>query len=81
VNPAPKVNPLVDFVKQSMDLEDAAEIARRADVLDGMGYERTASHLRGHAARLRTGQARRSGLVVKSPIPEASDEQWHGSSG
>jgi hypothetical protein len=76
VNPAPKVNPLVDFVKQSMDLEDAAEIARRADVLDGMGYERTASHLRGHAARLRTGQAQRPGLVFKSPIPEASDEQW-----
>src|SRR4051812_37438147 len=36
VNPTPKANPLVDFVKQSMDLEDAAEIARRADVLDGM---------------------------------------------
>ena len=76
MNPLPKANPLVDFVKQSMDLEDAAEIARRADVLDGMGYERTASHLRGHAARLRTGQARRAGLVFKSPIPEASDEQW-----
>lgn len=76
MNPAPKANPLVDFVKQSMSLEDAAEIARRADVLDGMGYERTANHLRGHAARLRTGQARRPGLVLKSPIPEASDEQW-----
>lgn len=76
MNAAAKPNPLVDFVKQSMDLEDAAEIARRADVLEGMGYERTAGHLRGYAARLRTGKARRPGLVFKSPIPEASDEQW-----
>ncbi len=72
-----KANPLVDFVKQSMDLEDAAEIARRADVLEGMGYERTASHLREHASRVRVGVPRRRAMpVLRSPIPEASDEQW-----
>ena len=77
MSPAVKANPLVDFVKQSMDLEDAAEIARRADVLEGMGYERTAGHLREHAARLRAGAPRRRGPpVFRSPIPEASDEQW-----
>lgn len=77
MSPVVKASPLVDFVKQSMDLEDAAEIARRADVLEGMGYERTAGHLREHAARLRVGAPRRRGLpVFRSPIPEASDEQW-----
>jgi hypothetical protein len=77
VNPVAKPNPLVDFVKQSMDLEDAAEIARRADVLEGMGYERTADHLRAHAAQFRTGTPRRRSLpTFRSPIPEASDEQW-----
>jgi hypothetical protein len=77
VSAAAKANPLVDFVKQSMDLEDAAEIARRADVLEGIGYERTASHLREHATRLRAGRPRRQApLRFRSPIPEASDEQW-----
>jgi hypothetical protein len=77
VTGAAKANPLVDFVKQSMDLEDAAEIARRADVLEGMGYERTASHLREHATRIRSGKPRRPApLKFRSPIPEASDEQW-----
>ena len=77
MNSAAKANPLVDFVKQSMDLEDAAEIARRADVLEGMGYERTASHLREHASRVRGGVPRRRAMpVLRSPIPEASDEQW-----
>jgi len=78
MNPAAKPHPLVDFVKQSMDLEDAAEIARRADVLEGMGYERTASHLREHAGRARGGVPRRRGMpmMFRSPLPEASDEQW-----
>ena len=77
MNTAAKANPLVDFVKQSMDLEDAAEIARRADVLEGMGYERTATHLREHAARVR-GVPRRHGtpMLFRSPLPEASDAQW-----
>ena len=77
MNPVAKPNPLVDFVKQSMDLEDAAEIARRADVLEGMGYERTAGHLRARAAQVRAGTPRRSAPpVFRSPIQEASDEQW-----
>jgi len=77
VNATAKANPLVDFVKQSMDLEDATEIARRADVLEGMGYERTASHLREHATRMRSGLPRRHAPIrFRSPIPEASDEQW-----
>jgi hypothetical protein len=77
VIPAVKANPLVDFVKQSMDLEDAAEIARRADVLEGMGYERTADHLREHAVRVRSGVPRRHGpTMFRSPIPEASNQQW-----
>ena len=67
MNPVAKPNPLVDFVKQSMDLEDAAEIARRADVLEGMGYERTATHLREHAARVR-GVPRRRGMPMISPL-------------
>ena len=65
--PAVKPNPLVDFVKQSMDLEDAAEIARRADVLEGMGYERTAGHLREHATRLRVGSPRRRAEAAALP--------------
>ena len=74
---AATANPLVDFVKKSMDLEDAVEVARRADVLEGMGYERTADHLRTHAARLRTNARRHHGRpLFRSPIPEASDEQW-----
>ena len=77
MSPAAKPNPLVDFVKQSMDLEDAAEIARRADVLEGMGYERTAGHLREHAAKLGTSIRRHHRQsVFRSPIPEASNEQW-----
>ena len=77
MNPAAKANPLVNFVQQSMDLEDAAEIARRADVLEGMGYERTATHLREHAARVRGVPRRRAmPMIFRSPLPEASDEQW-----
>ena len=77
MSPAAKPNPLVDFVKQSMDLEDAAEIARRADVLEGMGYERTAGHLREHAAKMGGSIRRHYRLsVFRSPIPEASDDQW-----
>ena len=77
MNPAAKSNPLVNFVRQSMDLEDATEIARRADVLEGMGYERTATHLREQAARVRGVPRRRATpMLFRSPLPEASDEQW-----
>ena len=76
MNPAPKANPLVQYVQRSMDLEDPDEIDRRADELAGIGYERTAHHLRGQAARVRGGRTRRAGPVFRSPIPEASDEQW-----
>jgi hypothetical protein len=61
-----------------MDLGDPTEIERRADELEGIGYERTAGHLRGQAARLR-GERQpppRKASVFHSPIPEASDEQW-----
>ena len=38
MSPAPKANPLVDFVKQSMDLEDAAEIAGWGKDPAGVGF-------------------------------------------
>ena len=77
MNPATKANPLVEYVRRSMDLGDPTEIERRADELEGIGYERTASHLRGQAARLRgERQPPRKMSVFRSPMPEASDEQW-----
>lgn len=78
MNQATKSNPLVEYVRRSMDLGDPTEIERRADELEGIGYERTASHLRGQAARLREERqpSPRKPLVFRSPIPEASDEQW-----
>ena len=78
MNQAAKANPLVEYVRRSMDLGDPTEIERRADELEGIGYERTASHLRGQAARLRDERQPppRKTSVFRSPIPEASDEQW-----
>lgn len=77
MNQATKTNPLIEYVRRSMDLADPAEIERRAGELTGIGYERTASHLRGHAAKLRKDQRPPRTLpVFQSPIPEASDEQW-----
>lgn len=77
MNQAAKANPLVEYVRRSMDLGDPTEIERRADELEGIGYERTASHLRGQATRLRAErQPPRRTSVFHSPIPEASDEQW-----
>ena len=77
MNPAAKANPLVQYVQRSLDLEDPDEIERRAAELEGIGYERTASHLRGQATRLRENrQPPRRTSVFRSPIPEASDEQW-----
>jgi hypothetical protein len=77
MNATTKEQPLVDYVRRSLTLADPSEIERRADALEGIGYERTADHLRGQAARLRQGPDKRTGLpVFKSPIPEATDEQW-----
>ena len=78
MSPATKTNPLVEYVRRSMDLGDPTEIERRADELEGIGYERTAGHLRGQAARLRGERQppQRKAPVFSSPIPEASDEQW-----
>jgi hypothetical protein len=60
-----------------MVLDDPVEIDRRAGELSGIGYEKTASHLRDHAARLRGGRPQRHARsVLRSPIPEASDVQW-----
>ena len=78
MSPATKANPLVEYVRRSINLGDPSEIERRADELEGIGYERTASHLRGQAARLRGERqpSPRKAPVFRSPIPEASDEQW-----
>jgi len=76
VNPAPKAAPLVRYVQRSLELDDPDEVDRRADELSVMGYERTATHLREHATGMRAGRVRRPRMVFRSPIPEASDEQW-----
>ena len=69
--------PLVEYVRRALDLDDPAEIERRADELSGIGYERTAGHLRGQAARLRAGRIRLGApTVFRSPLAEATDEQW-----
>lgn len=70
--------PLVDYVRRSLEIDDADEVDRRADELMGAGYAKTADHLRERAAVLRA-RTRRPRLPVvshRSPIPEASDEQW-----
>lgn len=41
-----------------------------------IGYEKTAAHLREHAAWLRTGRRQRGTPTYRSPVPEASDQQW-----
>ena len=76
MNAAPKTDPLVEYVQRSLELDDPDEIDRRAGELSVMGYDRTASHLRRHATGLRAGHAKRPRMVFRSPIPEASDEQW-----
>lgn len=70
--------PLVEYVRRSLELENPEEIDHRADELMGIGYEKTAGHLRARAATLRTGRLRRRNARVPypSPLPEASDEQW-----
>jgi len=75
---AAKANPLVDYVRESLDLDDPDEVERRAGGLEGIGYERTAGHLREHAAILRASRPRpqRRKMVFRSPLAEASDEQW-----
>ena len=76
MNPATKTDPLVEYVQRSLELDDPDEVDRRAGELSVMGYERTATHLRGHAVSLRAGRVKRPRMVFRSPIPEASDEQW-----
>lgn len=76
MNAATKADPLVEYVQRSLELDDPEEVERRAGELSGMGYERTATHLRVHASTLRAGRGRRPPIVFRSPIPEASDEQW-----
>ena len=70
-------SPLVEYVRRSLALNDPAEIERRANELSGIGYERTADHLREQADRLRVGNSEigESG-TYSSPLPEATDEQW-----
>ena len=68
--------PLVEYVRRSLELEDPEEIDRRADELTVIGYEKTADHLREHAGTLRARRRRRPGMTYRSPIPEASDQQW-----
>lgn len=68
--------PLVEYVRRSLDLDDPEEMDRRADELVGIGYEKTAEHLRAQADLLRAGRRNDRRAPYKSPIPEASDEQW-----
>ena len=68
--------PLVEYVRRSLELEDPEEIDRRANELTVIGYEKTADHLREHAGTLRARRRRRPGMTYRSPIPEASDQQW-----
>lgn len=76
MKPAAADNPLVEYVRRSLALDDPGEVERRANELSGIGYERTADHLREHAAELR-GQADVGEVIsYPSPLPEVSDEQW-----
>ena len=74
MNATAQTGPLVEYVRRTLDLDDPAEIERRADSLSGIGYGRTADHLRERASVLRRSQTPAS--TYRSPIPEASDEQW-----
>jgi len=68
--------PLVEYVRRSLELQEPEEVDRRADELVMIGYEKTAAHLREHAATLRAHRRRHGSLTYRSPIPEASDRQW-----
>jgi hypothetical protein len=72
--------PLVEYVRRSLELEEPEEIERRADELTVIGYAKTAGHLRERAATLRAarwrGRPRVVSFAYRSPIPEASDEKW-----
>ena len=59
MNAGAQKEPLVEYVRRALDLDDPDEIDRRADELSGIGYEQTAGHLRGQAARLRAGRCLR----------------------
>ncbi|HVZ70922.1 MAG TPA: hypothetical protein VHJ20_00990 [Polyangia bacterium] len=75
-----KDQPLVDYVRRSLELEEPEEIDRRANELTVIGYAKTADHLRERAATLRAarwrGRPPGASFTYRSPIPEASDEQW-----
>ena len=68
--------PLVDYVRRSLELEDPEEVEQRANELTVIGYEKTADHLRQHAGVLRARRRRRGQTIYPSPLPDASDEQW-----
>ena len=68
--------PLVEYVRRSLELEDPEEVEHRADELTVIGYEKTADHLRRHAGVLRARRHRRGPMVYPSPFPEASGQQW-----
>jgi hypothetical protein len=75
-----KQQPLVEYVRRSLELEEPEEIDRRADELTVIGYAKTADHLRERAATLRAsrwrGRPPSASFSYRSPIREASDEQW-----
>jgi hypothetical protein len=76
-----KQQPLVEYVKRSLELEEPEEIEKRADELTVIGYAKTADHLRERAAMLRAARWRgrppaAPSFSYRSPLPEASDEQW-----
>jgi hypothetical protein len=72
--------PLVEYVRRSLELEEPAEIDRRADELTVIGYAKTAHHLRERAATLRAllsrGRPAAVSFSYRSPLSEASDAQW-----
>jgi hypothetical protein len=69
-------NPLLEFVRRSLELDSPAELERRADTLAGIGYSRVADHFREQARHLRAQQETARPATYQSPIPEATDEQW-----
>jgi len=68
--------PLVEYVRRSLELDEPEEVEQRANQLTVIGYEKTADHLREHARKLRASRRRRPHTIYGSPMPEASDEQW-----
>ncbi len=75
---AASVDPLVEYVRRSLDLDDPTELEKRAEHVASLGYGRTATHMREQAELLRVEKEAGKAATHRSPIPEATDEQWTG---